>query len=175
MSDGFSDQAAWQHFRSGSLPVQESNNRSLFNTPTPDSDRPPSASLLKNEPTCDGVPWWTTCGGWVGDPSMCPVLEIRIDQCTSPVTICLTGILDTTTEGTFLRVMDELLAEGVQHLMIDAGAAEVGDASGASALTKLQRRTREVGGSLTWEGVDLNEPRCRVPMAFPLSRNRTYM
>ena len=138
--------AAWRYSEPGGEATQESLDRTHLNTP-------PQG------------PWWTTSGGWVSDPSMCPALEIRIDQCTSPATICLTGLLDGTTEGTFLRVMDELLAEGVRHLMIDAGAVEVGDASGASALTKLQRRTREVGGSLRWEGVDFNEPSCRVSEA----------
>jgi hypothetical protein len=57
--------------------------------------------------------------------------------------------------------------------MIDAGAVEIGDAPGAKALMKFRRRTREVGGSLTWEGVDFDQPRHRVSMGLPLARNRT--
>jgi anti-anti-sigma regulatory factor len=132
----------------------------------------PSASLLKGEPAAwDRVPWWTTSGPLVCDPYMCPALEIWIDKCPSPTAIRLSGILDGSTEGTFLRLMDDLLAEGVRHLIIDAAAVEIGDPSGAEALMKFLRRTREAGGSLTWEGVDF-KPRHRVPMVLPLARNR---
>jgi STAS domain len=105
---------------------------------------------------------WTVSGdsGW--DTSVRPALEIWIDDLTSPATIRLEGVLDRTTEGPFLRFIDELLLEGVRHLMIDAGAVEVGDVSGASALTKLRGRIGELGGSLTWEGLDFHQPRHRV-------------
>jgi STAS domain len=106
---------------------------------------------------------------------MRPALEIWIDESTSPAIIRLTGVLDQTTEGTFLRFMDELLVEGVRDLLMDAGRVEIGDAAGASALTRLQRRMREVGGSLTWEGVDFNQPRHHGAMIPPPAHSRGEM
>jgi STAS domain/NAD dependent epimerase/dehydratase family len=118
---------------------------------------------------------WAVSGdsGW--DTSVHPALEIWIDEFTSPATIRLEGVLDRTTEGPFLRFIDELLLEGVRHLMIDAGAVEVGDVSGANALAKLRGRIGELGGSLTWEGLDFNQPRHRVllPPSRAATRART--
>jgi hypothetical protein len=101
------------------------------------------------------------------DRCMRPGLEIWIDKRMSPAIIRLTGVLDQTTEGRLLRFMDELLIEGVRDLVMDAGRVEIGDAAGASALTRIQRRTREVGGSLKWEGVDFNQPRHHVATVPP--------
>jgi len=92
---------------------------------------------------------WTASDGPGWDTSARPVLEIWIDELTSPATIRLEGVLDRTTEGPFLRFIDQLLLDGVRHLMIDAGAVEVGDVTGGSALTRLRRRICELGGSLT--------------------------
>jgi hypothetical protein len=93
------------------IPGKRSNECLQLITPSQDDDRVPSASLLKGVPAAwDGVAWWTTSGPLVCDPCMCPALEIWIDKCPSPAAIRLTGILDVTTEGTFLRVMDDLLA-----------------------------------------------------------------
>jgi anti-anti-sigma regulatory factor len=115
---------------------------------------------------------WTSSEGSACDRFMRPALEIWIDERTSPAIIRLTGVLDQTTEGTFLRFMDELLVEGVRDLLMDAGRVEIGDASGASALTRLQRRTRELGGSLSWEGVDFNQPRHHVAMVPPHAHSK---
>jgi anti-anti-sigma regulatory factor len=112
-----------------------------------------------------------TSGSSEFDGCMRPTLEIWIDEFTSPVTIRLAGVLDRTTEIPFLRFIDELLVGGVRHLMIDAGAVEVGDVSGASALAKLQRRTSAQGGSLTWEGVDFNQPRHQMSI-LPQARSQ---
>jgi anti-anti-sigma regulatory factor len=105
---------------------------------------------------------WTSSGGSACVGCVRPALEIWIDERTSPAIVRLAGVLDQTTEETFLRSMDELLVEGVLDLVMDAGRVEIGDVGGASALTRLQRRTRELGGSLTWEGIDANEPRHHV-------------
>jgi anti-anti-sigma regulatory factor len=118
---------------------------------------------------------WTSSEGSVCDRCMRSALEIWIDERTSPAIVRLTGVLDQTTEATFLRFMDELLVEGVRDLLMDAGRVEIGDAAGASALTRLQRRTRELGGSLTWEGVDFNQPRHHVAMVPPHTHSRSEM
>jgi anti-anti-sigma regulatory factor len=115
---------------------------------------------------------WTSSEGSACDRCMRPALEIRIDERTSPAIIRLTGVLDQTTVKTFLRFMDELLVDGVRNFVMDAGRVEIGDAAGASALTRLQRRTREVGGSLTWEGVDSDQPLHHVAMAPPHAHSR---
>jgi anti-anti-sigma regulatory factor len=89
---------------------------------------------------------------------MDPELEIWIDDHTSPVVIRMSGVLGSSTSQSFLTLMDSVLAKGVRRILMDAGALEITDAWGASALTVLQRRMRDAGGALTWEGVDLGTP-----------------
>jgi len=70
----------------------------------------------------------------VSDDYMDPLLEIWVDYSRSPVAIRLAGVLDGTTRSAFLSVMDDVIFEGTNTLVIDAGAVEIGDASGAQAL-----------------------------------------
>jgi len=70
----------------------------------------------------------------VSDDYMDPLLEIWVDYRRSPVAIRLAGVLDGTTRSAFLSVMDDVIFEGTNTLVIDAGAVEIGDASGAQAL-----------------------------------------
>ena len=71
---------------------------------------------------------------FVGDDKMDPLLELSIDYSHSPVAVRLDGVLDGTTRSAFLSVMGDLMLEGVQTVVIDAGAVEVVDAFGAEAL-----------------------------------------
>jgi anti-anti-sigma regulatory factor len=103
----------------------------------------------------EATPWWTLPGRSKCELGMDPDLEIWIDDRTSPVVICMAGVLDSSTSQSFLTLMDSLLAKGVRQILMDAGALEVADAWGASALTVLQRRARDAGGSLMWEGLEL--------------------
>jgi hypothetical protein len=107
-----------------------------------------------------GTPWWTSLDSSASDDRMDPDLEVWVDERATPVIIRMTGVLDSSTNQSLLSLMEQLLVEGKCHFIVDAGEVEIGDAWGASALTVFQRRTREAGGSLTWEGVDFGPPRC---------------
>jgi anti-anti-sigma regulatory factor len=85
---------------------------------------------------------------------MDPVLEVWIEDHTSPVRICLAGLLDSSTSASLLSLTEQLICEGAKDFVVDAGALEIGDAPGANALTIFQRRARHEGGSLSWEGLD---------------------
>ena len=90
-----------------------------------------------------------------------PVLEIWLDDRTAPAIIRMAGILDQRTTGSLLSLVDDLFAQGVRHFLVDAGDLLIGDAVGGTELTRFQRRTRQAGGSVTWEGVDFDRPqRC---------------
>jgi hypothetical protein len=97
----------------------------------------------------------TTESPWLAEGSMrfvsddyMAVLEIWIDYDRSPVAIRLAGVLDRTTRSALLSVIDDLIFEGVNTFVIDAGAVEIGDASGADALTLCRRRARRRSGPL---------------------------
>ncbi len=79
---------------------------------------------------------------------MDPLLEIWVDYDKSPVAIRLAGVLDRTTKSALLSVIDDLIFEGINTFVIDAGAVEIGDASGAEALARCRRRARRRSGPL---------------------------
>jgi len=89
---------------------------------------------------------------------MDPRLEIWIDYSRSPVAVRLAGVLDRTTRAAFLSLIDELILEGVQTFVMNTGAVEVADALGAEALVLCQRRAREAGRTLMWDGIDFGPP-----------------
>ena len=89
----------------------------------------------------------------VSDDKMDPLLEISIDYSRSPVVVRLDGVLDGTTRSAFLSVLGDLMLEGAQTVVIDAGAVIV-DASGAEALALCHERFREASRILIWDGVD---------------------
>jgi anti-anti-sigma regulatory factor len=91
---------------------------------------------------------------FVSDDKMDPILEVWIDCSRSPVAVRLDGVLDGTTRSAFLSVMSDLMLEGVQTVVIDAGAVEIVDALGAEALALCHRRLRETCRILVWDGVD---------------------
>jgi hypothetical protein len=101
---------------------------------------------------------WDDLMRFVSDDDMDPRLEIWIDCSRSPVAVQLAGVLDRTTRAAFLSLMDELILEGVQNFVMNTGAAEVADASGAEALVLCQRRAREAGRTLMWGGIDFSPP-----------------
>jgi hypothetical protein len=116
----------------------------------------------------EATPWWTRSDKSKCDLGMDPDLEIWIDDRASPVAICMTGVLNSSTSQSFLTLIDSLLAKGLRRIVVDARALEIADASGASALTVLQRRTRDAGGSLIWEGLELgtqSDGRSRIDLA----------
>lgn len=98
---------------------------------------------------------------FVSDDDMDPPLEIWVDYSRSPVAIRLTGVLDRTTRSAFLSVMDDLIFEGIDTFVIDAGAVEIGDASGAEALALCHRRAPDASRMLIWDGPDLDSPSSR--------------
>jgi hypothetical protein len=93
------------------------------------------------------------------DDGMKPVLEIWLDDRSAPAIIRMAGVLDQRTTGSLLTIVDDLFEQGARHFLVDAGDLAIGDASGADELTRFQRRTRQAGGSVTWEGVDFGQPR----------------
>jgi hypothetical protein len=95
---------------------------------------------------------------FVSDDKMDPILEMWIDYSRSPVAVRLDGVLDGATRSAFLSVMSDLMLEGVQTVVIDAGAVEIVDALGAEALAFCHRRLREAGRMLIWDGVDCASP-----------------
>ena len=101
---------------------------------------------------------WDDLMRFVSDDDMDPRLEIWIDCSRSPVAVQLAGVLDRTTRAAFLSLMDELILEAVQTFVMNTGAAEVADASGAEALVLCQRRAREAGRTLMWGGIDFSPP-----------------
>ncbi len=111
----------------------------------------------------------------VSDDKMDPLLEISIDHGRSPVAVRLDGVLDGTTRSAFLSVLGDLMLEGVQTVVINAGAVEIVDASGAEALALCHGRFREAGRILIWDGVDF-APRSSNPSgcrSFPSRRSST--
>jgi anti-anti-sigma regulatory factor len=110
-------------------------------------------------PVSARTPWWTHVDTWPCDDGMEPILEIWLDDRSAPAIIRMAGVLDQRTKRSLLSLVDHLFAQGARHFLVDAGDLEIGDASGANELTMLQRRTREAGGSVTWEGVDFGQPR----------------
>jgi ABC-type transporter Mla MlaB component len=101
---------------------------------------------------------WDDLMRFVSDDDVDPQLEIWVDCSQSPVAVRLTGVLDRTTRAAFLSLMDELILEGVQTFVMNTGAVEVADALGAEALVHCQRRAREAGRTLMWDGVDFGPP-----------------
>jgi hypothetical protein len=89
------------------------------------------------------------------EAGMDPAMELWVDDRTMPVRIRMAGRLDSSTSPSLLALLDQLLAEGVRQFLMDAGELDIGDAWGATALTACQRRARDAGGSLIWEGVEL--------------------
>ena len=77
---------------------------------------------------------------FVSDDYLDPSLEIWVDYSRSPVVIRLAGVLDRTTRSALLSVMDDLIFEGIDSFVIDAGAVDIGDASGAEVLALCHRR-----------------------------------
>jgi glutathione S-transferase len=101
------------------------------------------------------------------DEGMEPAMELWVDDRTLPVRIRVVGRLDSSTSPSLLAHLDQLLAEGVRHFLIAGGDLDIGDVWGASALTVFQRRTRDAGGSLIWEGLHLGHPAIRDRAATP--------
>ena len=99
---------------------------------------------------------------FVSDDYMDPLLEIWVDDSRSPVSIRLTGVLDRTTRSAFLSVLDDVILEGIDTLVIDSGALEIGDALGAEALALCQRRARDASQTLIWDGLDLDSGSSRA-------------
>jgi hypothetical protein len=113
-------------------------------------------------PVSARTPWWNCVETWEYDDGIKPVLEIWLDDRSAPAIIRMAGVLDQRTTGSLLTLVDDLFAQGTRHFLVDAGDLAIGDASGANELTRFQRRTRQAGGSVTWEGVDFGHPRrCR--------------
>jgi hypothetical protein len=88
-----------------------------------------------------------------------PALEIWLDTRSLPAIIRLAGLLDGTTRRSLQSAVEHLFVLGFRDFEVDAGGLAIGDASGASELTMFQRRTREVGGSLEWIGLDFGSLR----------------
>jgi hypothetical protein len=118
-----------------------------------------SAQGIELAPADGRTPWWSRTDGSVCDDGTEAVLEIWLDDRAPPAIIRLAGVLDQSTIRTLLSLVDGLFVKGVRHFLVDAGDLEIGDASGANELTVFQRRTREAGGSLHWEGLDVGQPR----------------
>jgi hypothetical protein len=97
----------------------------------------------------------------VSDDYMEPLLEIWVDYSRTPVAIRLAGVLDGTTRSAFLSAMDDVIFEGTDTLVIDAGAVEIGDASGAQALALCHRRARDASRTLIWDGLEFDSPTSR--------------
>jgi hypothetical protein len=118
-------------------------------------------------PVSARTPWWNCGEGWGYDNGIKPVLEIWLDDRSAPAIIRMAGVLDQRTTGSLLTLVDGLFAQGARHFLVDAGNLAIGDASGANELTQFQRRTRQAGGSVAWEGVDFSQPRrCRLEEAI---------
>lgn len=83
---------------------------------------------------------------------MDPVLEIWIDDGSSPLAVRLHGLLDATTRSALLAQIDELLGNGARQFLIDVRGAYVCDANGLELLALCERHVRTVGGSLDWTG-----------------------
>jgi hypothetical protein len=96
--------------------------------------------------------------GRAGDAGMDPAMELGIDDRTLPVRIRIAGRLDSSTSPSLLALLDQLLAQGVRHFLLDAGGLEIGGAWGAAALSLFQQRVHDAGESLIWEGIDLGHP-----------------
>ena len=89
---------------------------------------------------------------WPSD-KMDPVLEIWIDDRTTPITMRLHGLLDATTRSPLLSLMDELLGSGDRTIpLIDIKDAYVCEACGIDLLALCQRSTKPVEQStgLAW-------------------------
>jgi hypothetical protein len=91
------------------------------------------------------------------DDKMDPVLEIWVEDDRSPVLVRLVGTLDQTTSASLLSVMNDLFTEGCRQLLVDLAGADIA-ASGGTTLAVCQRRARESGGSLLWDGVHFGPP-----------------
>jgi anti-anti-sigma regulatory factor len=83
-------------------------------------------------------------------------LEIWIHRHTSLVVIRLGGLLDCSTRLTLLSTFDELLGNGDRNFLIDAADVNIADAAGMGALVVCQRRAKEAGGAVLWNGIRLD-------------------
>ena len=99
---------------------------------------------------------------FLNEDGMDPALEIWVDEDRTHAIVRLLGALDRTTRVALLSFVDDLITEGVQLFVVDAGQAEITDASGATALAQCQRRVRDAGGALRWDGVDFTAQRSRT-------------
>lgn len=81
------------------------------------------------------------------DDRMDPVLEVSIDDSSSPVIIELVGALDHGTKAGLSSRIDQPLSERFREFTMDLDGAIV-DASGAWALVVGQRPVRESGGTM---------------------------
>jgi hypothetical protein len=122
-----------------------------------------NAQRIHVAPADGRTPWWAQMDRTVCDDGMEPALEIWLDDRAPPAIIRMTGVLDQSSKQSLLSLVDDLFGQGIRHFLVDAGDLQIGDASGANELTVFQRRTREAGGSLSWEGVDFGQPRRYVP------------
>ena len=95
--------------------------------------------------------------GSPSDDRMDPILEITVEEGSWPTLIRLVGTLDRSTSGPLLTVINDLFREGCRQLVIDLAHADIA-ASGGSTLTSCQRRVRESGGSLRWDGLHFGPP-----------------
>jgi anti-anti-sigma regulatory factor len=92
---------------------------------------------------------------WPSD-KMDPVLEIWIDDGTSPIAVRLHGLLDATTRSPLLSMMDELLGSGGRKFLIDIRDAYVCEACGVELLALCQRQVYEAGGTVDWTGMNVD-------------------
>jgi hypothetical protein len=79
---------------------------------------------------------------------MDPVLEIWVDDDTSPVSLRLRGLLNSTTRVPFLSLMGELLENGARRFLIDIRDVHVGEPGGRELLALRQRQVCDAGGTL---------------------------
>jgi len=83
---------------------------------------------------------------------MDPVLEIWIDDKTSPTTVRFQGLLDSTTRQPLLSLMSELLRNGLRNFIIDIEGASVCEPGGLELLALCQRKVCDAGGTVDWHG-----------------------
>jgi hypothetical protein len=81
---------------------------------------------------------------------MDPVLELWVDVERQPTTVRLRGMLDGRTGQNLLGVVEELLADGFRHLLIDVGGLEVKEDTGFAILVTLEQAVRRAGGVTRW-------------------------
>ncbi len=98
---------------------------------------------------------------FVSDDYLDPSLEIWVDDSRSPVVIRVAGVLDRTTRSALLSVMDDLIFEGIDTFVIDAGAVDIGDASGAEVLALCHRRAPDASRTLISDGLDCDSSSSR--------------